>query len=84
MPWVITKDLISDPKEKSRIGTCSRGYKNECAEWKTFRMLDDDKNVYYEGMATSESFDPLDDFGMPNDGCTEIQYRNANGEWETL
>ena len=35
-------------------------------------------------------FEPLDDFGMPNAGCTEIQYEsdpeiNHTGKkWETL
>lgn len=51
----------------------------------TFRLLDDDGIVYYEGVSTvAASFAPLDDYGKPNDGCTEIQYRNAAGKWETL
>jgi hypothetical protein len=88
MAWIITKDRLFDPSEKgskSRVGTCSHNYKNECAEWKPFRILDDDGEVYYEGLATPETdFEPLDDFGMPDAGCTEIQYKNDKGEWETL
>ena len=63
-----------------------------------FRMLDDDGELYYEGRlifhpkydAPDMQFEPLDDFGMPNAGCTEIQYKsdpeiNHTGqEWETL
>jgi len=52
-----------------------------------FRMLDDDGIVYYVGYCedgdSEEAFNPLDDYGMPNDGCTEIQYWE-NGKWETL
>jgi len=56
-----------------------------------FRMLDDDGNLYYEGRLLGDpaagvsGFEPLDDFGAPNAGCTSIQYRNADtGKWETL
>lgn len=34
---------------------------------------------------TSEAcWQPLEDYGEGGYGCTEIQYRNANNEWETL
>jgi len=44
-----------------------------------FSMYDDDDNCYYEGMIYGdyEGFEPLDDFGMPNAGCTYIK---INGE----
>ena len=48
-----------------------------------FRMFDDDGELYYEGRCTIESFAPLDDFGMPNAGCTTIKYRNETG-WYAL
>ena len=55
-----------------------------------FRMRDSDGNIYYSGYLVvhyeetgEEELGPLDDFGMPNAGCTEIQY-NRNGQWETL
>lgn len=56
-----------------------------------FRMLDDDGQVYYEGYMVpfedhddnSDGFEPLDDFGMPNSGCTELQYWDKTG-WTTL
>lgn len=49
-----------------------------------FRMLDDDGEVYYHGKSScSSSFDPLDDFGMPNAGCTDIQYFE-DGRWKSL
>jgi hypothetical protein len=66
-----------------------------------FRMLDDDGEIYYYGRWLEEDectedyyaepeFSPLDNFGAPNAGCTEIQYdhgkRDAKGKvmWESL
>lgn len=66
-----------------------------------FRMLDDDGEIYYYGRWLEESdagkgyyaepeFSPLDNFGTPNAGCTEIQYdygkKDAKGKviWESL
>ena len=83
--WIITKDKISKGK---RVGTKSANYDQLSFDvlcTVLFRMRDDDGHVYYEGKATPDcEFEPLDDFGMPNDGCTEIQYKNEKGEWETL
>lgn len=66
--------------------------KNENAE--QFRLLDDDRILYYEGVIapvldyTMDDVDawfaPLDDFGMPNAGCTIIRYKNNMGGWEDL
>jgi hypothetical protein len=56
---------------------------------KKFRMKDDDGEVYYEGLiafadtdliGTETEFRPLDQFGMPNAGCTSIEYLE-NGKW---
>lgn len=54
-----------------------------------FKMYDDDGELYYSGYSKPlndvDGFEPLDDFGMPNAGCTEIKYRNAtSGKYETL
>lgn len=51
-----------------------------------FRMYDDDGILYYEGRADEDtSFEPLDDFGMPNAGCTYIKYWNDDEQkWETV
>ena len=48
----------------------------------TFIMRDDDGIPYYSGRATWDSdtdpedgaYGPLGDFGMPNAGCTSIEY----------
>lgn len=78
----------------------------QAGEGTRFRMLDDDGEIYYYGRQLEESectdayengfwgaeseFAPLDNFGRPNAGCTEIQFdngkRDAKGKvvWETL
>jgi len=55
-------------------------------EGKEFRMLDDDNKVYGQGKIIGEEtgFEPLDDYGTPGLGCTQIQYKNDKNKWETL
>lgn len=61
----------------------------KCGSW--FRMYDDDGELYYSGRiiiadyADGEAaFAPLDDFGTPNAGCTEIRYLDDAGKWARL
>ena len=61
-----------------------------------FRLLDDDGNLYYEGLFIHSpdynegdlGFEPLRDWGEPNDGCTEIWYEctveNGDKVWAML
>jgi hypothetical protein len=52
-----------------------------------FRMRDHDQEVYYIGYSDDNTrksgFDPLDMFGEYY-GCIDIQYLNADGEYERL
>lgn len=56
-----------------------------------FRMLDDDGELCYTGRIITPSddeqsemdFAPLDDFGKPNAGATEIWYQIGGG-WQEL
>lgn len=94
--WRVTKSYIEDtPKNDKDFGSDpievdvqSCDYEPECEKDLTtqFRMYDDDGMLYYEGKADEDaSFEPLDDFGMPNAGCTYIKYYNDNtNEWETV
>lgn len=50
----------------------------------TFRIRDDDGELYYTGRFVpvelsdgEEGFGPLDDFGIPNAGATEIEYKRG-------
>jgi len=85
MSWYISKDEIDDGTavgqwqgDEYTLEEC----KENCSI--AFRMLDDDREIYYHGKSSdSSSFDPLDNFGTPNAGCTEIQYYES-GKWVTL
>lgn len=85
MPWIIDRDYI----DTGAVGTCSRSWKKHperhAEATVRFRMLDDDGNVYYGGRCTPDvEFQPLDNFGMPNAGCTTIQFTGEDGEWYAL
>jgi hypothetical protein len=88
--WIITKDIIGEGLEG--IGGNQRG--SRCLmsaaemiqhpEGRRFRMLDDDGEIYCEGIIVGGSgFEPLDDYGCAALGCTEIQLWTG-AEWETL
>ncbi len=48
-----------------------------------FRLLESDRNIYFEGLATrNDSFEPLDFLGSEF-GCTCLQYFE-NGKFVTL
>jgi len=80
--WIITEDKTGcDP---DRTGAASVDHDQAAKLSYRFRLLDDDGEIYYEGLSDNDSdFSPLDDFGEPDAGCTEIQYFNA-GIWEVL
>ena len=89
--WVITKDNLAESPLESSVGTlgphnCSEPAEHIKARGTKFRMKDDDGEIYYYGFIYGdyEGFEPLDDFGMPNAGCTSIEYKNKQGEWEAL
>ena len=83
--WKITRgapDLFDDP-----VGVRGPMGADESitANKGKFRMKDDDGIIYYHGeiYGDYDGFEPLDDFGTPNAGCTSIEY-NEKGEWEIL
>lgn len=48
-----------------------------------FRLLDNDRNIYFEGIASrNDSFEPLDFLGNEF-GCTDLQYFE-NGKFVSL
>ena len=82
--WKITKDRISEvsyqgPTDKGVEGPhdLDPTIKSNPAR---FSLYDDDNNCYYEGMLYGDyiGFEPLDDFGTPNAGCTKMK---LDGEW---
>lgn len=92
MAWYITKDKLHE--ECGGIDSIDQagqwnGKEETLEEAKqkckyAFRLLDDDGEVYFHGRSSNNSsFAPLDQFGMPGYGCTEIQYYE-DGKWQTL
>ena len=55
-----------------------------------FCMKDGDGDVYYEGIMVitndgdDDEFGPLDDFGRPNAGATDIEYQHEDGSWKAI
>jgi len=82
--WIITEDKINNGADVGKKSTFGEPKKSEAVK---FRMKDDDGEVYYHGLCddseTEDAFEPLDDFGMPNAGCTSIEYFE-NGKWSVL
>jgi len=83
--WVITRDHYAEkynPEDNEtgvmgpRSITPAQIERLERGEGITFKMRDDDKELVYTGkiIGDFDGFEPLDDFGMPNFGCTEICY----------
>jgi hypothetical protein len=77
--WKITKDRIDNGESVGIEGP--RNLDSKVKDNPTrFSLYDDDKNCYYEGMLYGDysGFEPLDDFGMPNAGCTLVK---VDGGW---
>lgn len=81
--WVITRDRdyerygASDATLKSSVGIegpygASETVNDNGEKW---TLWDDDGECIYEGMiyGNFSGFEPLDDYGMPNFGCTAIK-----------
>jgi hypothetical protein len=88
--WIITKDIIEDGKCNGTMGPSNIAPeisdRLKKGEGTKFRLFDDDGELYAEGLqieGDSDGFGPLDDFGMPNWGCTDLK-QFINGKWETL
>jgi len=80
--WVITTDHL-EAADHDYDATGKQGPSNAnpelTADPQQFQMFDDDGELYYSGIlyGLADGFEPLDDFGTPNAGCTIIK---INGE----
>jgi hypothetical protein len=86
MKWRITVDHVEYKTDDLAV-SCT--YDDKLNGTLTpFRMYDDDDTLYYEGEGdfynnNVTGFEPLDDYGMPNAGCTRIDWFE-NGKWNIL
>ena len=83
--WRITKDHFATPAEPTREGIGSGNHLPDdkfIYEWQTF---DDDGGLCYSGIATDETFAPLD-FSAADVGATYIKFRRrgSNDPWAIL
>ncbi len=89
--WKITEDFIATKGAKEGTNDNAKGMigPSEADESllespfrRKFRMYDDDNELYYEGIIAGNDdfsgFEPLDDFGIPNAGCTRIDYQEGS------
>jgi hypothetical protein len=91
MMWKITNNIIDrkNGEEEIDLVTCCN-FREDVPLTQKFRLLDDDKEVYFEGLMEDVDkyggdlpFAPLLDYGEGGYGCTELQYFK-DGVWETL
>lgn len=89
--WLIWYDHLDDEDCKilgprnitaGQIESLEEGHGTE------FRLYDDDGELYLSGLFlgdidSEDAFGPLDDYGMPAAGCTEIRYQR-DGRFVTL
>jgi len=87
--WYIYESFIDnfDTEEAQAVEVYGpRGISDEnseklkAGEGHEFELYDDDRNLYYKGRVIGdfEGFEPLEDYGMPNAGCTLMK---LDGEW---
>ena len=88
--WIITHDYTEVENEsENAVGIASCDYEDATLNLLkySFRLYDDDGELYYEGLsddADSDNVsDPLDDFGKGYAGCTDISYLK-NGKWVSM
>lgn len=81
---------IGPDHKATLLSVAKAGFKNyEGESVRKFKISDDDGELYYTGLYIGpdgeEMFGPLEDFGTPNAGATEILYLNREtGEYEAL
>ena len=88
--WVIDKDHYAEPHAKEGTNLNAKGIEGPNSKHDLsltindnmgrFSMYDDDDQCVYEGRIWGryDGFEPLDDYGTPNFGCTKVK---LDGEW---
>lgn len=81
--WIITRDILDGKNVKivgpNNISPELHSQLNR-GEGEEFQLYDDDRELYYEGRIVGDydGFEPLDDYGEPNAGCTSVK---LGGKW---
>ena len=92
--WIITRDVLDGADVEimgPRNAPAELVGRLLAGKGQAFRILDDDGELYFLGRILhtddevwdEDDFGPLTDFGGPDSGATEIQYREG-GKWTML
>ena len=86
--WKITvNEHGTDPMYGPRDASTPLREQLDAGKGEQFRIFDDDGELYCQGRIIGEydGFEPLDDYGRPALGATEIHYREGpNKVWKQL
>tara|TARA_R100001530_G_scaffold128140_1_gene97722 strand:+ start:75 stop:353 length:279 start_codon:yes stop_codon:yes gene_type:complete len=83
--WKITQDHIDEAYQDDSENLVGPRNADQTitANKAVFKLYDDDGELYYSGeiYGDYDGFEPLDDFGAPNAGCTAIKIEGG-GRYE--
>ena len=88
--WIVTRDCLEEKDIKILGGsdiTDEQEKRLVAGEGEKFIMRDCDNIDYYKGRIIGDytGFEPLEDYGTPNAGATDILYKNKDTRvWEVL
>jgi len=86
--WAMTTNFIDGQTKEDGNKAVSFDYEEGRQLPYTFRIYDDDGELYFEGKSddneSEDAFSPLDEYAMPNYGATEIHYKNKTGRGFSL
>lgn len=85
MPWIIDAETPGGAILSAKVTSANWLPKHDSQAVYQFRLTGAEGKVQFYGRSTvNNSFAPLDDFGLPNAGCTSIEYLNRKCRWEVL
>lgn len=88
--FVVTHDYLDPNSEFTNATTAQLRQIKKHGFTCHFKMYDDDGIHYYSGYllgkyeGCEQAFNPLEDYGMPNAGCTDIKYKESDGKYHSL
>jgi hypothetical protein len=90
--WTITVDEIDDGSAVGTVGPHDADMTHDeiknHPDRKHFMLYDDDGIHYYSGFYVGDDsdnlFPPLEGFGLPHAGCTDLRYRGEDGKYRGL
>jgi hypothetical protein len=87
--WLVVRDFIAENAEENAEGMGNGSERSlarlKAGEGTLQRHYDDDGYLYYEILVLGDNeFQALEDFSMPDSGCTTVKYKDKEGKWVQL